>query len=109
MGETLIEAAVGPGAWDTLPAEVRDVFTNNGPAILAEIEGLNADLDDAALSAIEHPTLIVGAAESPEGLQRVAAKLASLLPNVEEARVEGDHLINPADPAVLRFVERYAA
>ena len=75
---------------------------------MAEVEGLNADLDEAALSAIEHPTLIVSAAESPEGLQRVAARLASLLPNVEEARVEGGHLIDPADPAVLRFVERFA-
>ena len=82
VGETLIEAAAGPGGWEALPAEARELFTANGPAILAEVEGLNADLDEAALSAIEHPTLIVSAAESPEGLQRVAARLASLLPNV---------------------------
>ena len=42
------------------------------------------------------------------GLQRVAARLASLLPNVEEARVAGGHLIDPAGPEVLHFVERFA-
>jgi pimeloyl-ACP methyl ester carboxylesterase len=108
VGETMIEAVVGPGAWQALPAEAREVFTANGPAILAEIEGLNADLDAAAISAIEQPTLLVGAADSPQPLQRIVARLAALLPNAEEARVEGDHLINPADPAVLRFVERFA-
>jgi pimeloyl-ACP methyl ester carboxylesterase len=108
VGETLIEAAVGPGGWETLPAEAQAVFADNGPAILAEIEGLNADLDDEALAAIQQPTLLVSAAESPEPLRRVAARLASLLPNVEEARVEGGHLIDPAGPAVVRFVERVA-
>ena len=108
VGETLIDAALGPGGWDALPAAARELFTANGPAILAEVEGLNADLDEDALSSIEHPTLLVSAAESPEPLRRVAARLASLLPNVEEARVEGGHLIDPADPAVLRFVERVA-
>jgi pimeloyl-ACP methyl ester carboxylesterase len=108
VGETLIEAALGLGGWKTLPAEARELFTANGPAILAEVEGLNADLDEEALSAIEQPTLLVSAAESPEPLRRVAARLVSLLPNVEEARVEGGHLIDPAGPGVLRFVERFA-
>ena len=108
VGQTLIEVALGPGGWEALPAEAREVFTANGPAILAELEGVNADLDEAALSAIEHQTLLVSAAGSPEPFRRVAAKLASLLPNVEEARVEGGHLIDPAGPEVLRFVERFA-
>jgi pimeloyl-ACP methyl ester carboxylesterase len=108
VGETLIEAALGPGGWEALPAEARELFTANGPAILAEVEGLNADLDEAALSAIEQPTLVVSATASPEPLRRVAARLASVLPNVEEARVEGGHLIDPAGPEVLRFVERFA-
>lgn len=108
VGETLIEAALGPGGWDALPADARELFTANGPAILAELEGLNADLDEAALSAIEQPTLVVSAAESPEPLRRVAARLAAVLPNVEAVRVEGGHLIDPAGPAVLRFVDRVA-
>jgi pimeloyl-ACP methyl ester carboxylesterase len=108
VAETLIEAAVGPGGWETLPSEARELFTANAPAIVAEMEGLNADLDEAALAAIEHPALLVSAAESPGVLRLVAARLASLLANVEEVRVGGGHLIDPADPAVLRFVERYA-
>ena len=108
VAETLIEAALGPGGWEALPAEARDLFTANAPAIVAEVEGLNADLDEAALSAIDQPALLVSAAESPEPLRRIAALLAALLPNVEEARVAGGHLIDPADPSVLRFVERFA-
>jgi pimeloyl-ACP methyl ester carboxylesterase len=108
VAETLIEAALGPSGWEALPAEARDLFTANAPAIVAEIEGLNADFDEAALSAIEHPTLLISAAESPEVLRRIAARLASLLPDVEEVRVGGGHLIDPADPVVLRFVERVA-
>jgi pimeloyl-ACP methyl ester carboxylesterase len=108
VARTLIEAAVGTGAWEALPTAVREVFTDNAPTILAEADGLNASLDDSALAAIPHPALLVSAAESPPVLRVVAARLASLLPNVEEARVEGGHLIDPADPAVLRFVERFA-
>ena len=108
VGRTMIEWALGAGAWETLPAAVQELFTANGPAIIAEVEGLNTELDDRALSTIEHPTLLVAAAESPEPLGAVNARLASLLPNAEEVRVEGGHLIDPADPAVLRFVERFA-
>jgi pimeloyl-ACP methyl ester carboxylesterase len=92
---------------EALLAEARGVHGQR-PAILAEVEGLNADLDEGALSAIEQPTLLVSAAGSPEPFRQVAAKLASLLPNVEEVRVKGGHLIDPAGPEVLRFVERFA-
>jgi pimeloyl-ACP methyl ester carboxylesterase len=109
VAKTLIEAAVGPGAWEALPSKARKVFTGNAPTILAEAEGLNASLDDAALAAIQHPALLVSAGESPEMLRRIAERLASLLSNVEEVRVGGGHLIDPADPAVLRFVARFAA
>jgi pimeloyl-ACP methyl ester carboxylesterase len=107
VGETLIEEAVGAGTWASLPAEVREMFTANGPAILAEIEGERADLDEAALAAISQPTLLVSSEESPEEFRRVTDRLAALLPNAEELRVAGGHIIDPAHPDILRFVERF--
>jgi pimeloyl-ACP methyl ester carboxylesterase len=109
VGETMIEGALGAGTWNALPAEVREMFTDNGPASLAEIEGGAGELDEQALSTIEQPTLLVSAADSPEAFRRVSDRLAALLPNAEEVRVEGGHVIDPAHPEVLRFVERYAA
>ena len=108
VGETMIEGALGAGSWNALPAEMREMFTDNGPAMLAEIEG-GGELDEPALSTIAQPVLLVSAADSAEAFRRVSDRLAALLPNAEELRVEGGHVIDPAHPAILRFVERYAA
>ena len=106
VGEAMIEGALGAGSWNEFPAEVREMFTDNGPAMLAEIEG-GGELDEGALSTIEQPVLLVSAADSDESFRRVNERLAALLPNAEEVRVEGGHVIDPAHPEVLRFVERY--
>ena len=108
VGETLFEEAVGAGTWPALPAEVREMFTANGPAILAEIEGERVDLDERALATIQQPTLLVSAEDSAEPFRRVSDRLAALLPNAEELHVEGGHVIDPAHPEILRFVERFA-
>ena len=84
------------------------MFTANGPAILAEIEGEQVDLDERALATIQQPTLLVSAEDSAEPFRRVSDRLAALLPNAEELQVEGGHVIDPAHPEVLRFVERFA-
>jgi esterase len=39
VGETLIRVVLGDGARDRLPAPVRQMFTDNGPAIVAELNG----------------------------------------------------------------------
>ena len=38
IGEALIGAALGEGAWSSLPDEVRRVFKHNGPAALADLD-----------------------------------------------------------------------
>jgi len=84
--------------------------------VLAEIRGDGLDLsekqpelDAGDLAQLRQPTLLVSAEDSPEVLRLVNTRLAQALPNSESALVTGGHLINPAHPAVLEFVRRFAA
>jgi pimeloyl-ACP methyl ester carboxylesterase len=71
--ETLIRAALGATAWESLPAAARELFTANGPAIVAEFNGGESDLDELALSMIEQPCFLVTAADSPRTHRRRSA------------------------------------
>jgi pimeloyl-ACP methyl ester carboxylesterase len=81
-------------------------MTHNGPAILAEVQGewwLQADA--AALATLDQPALLVAATDSPPELREPTEAMAALLPNARTALVSGGHLIDPAAPEVLAFVE----
>jgi pimeloyl-ACP methyl ester carboxylesterase len=106
VAEALISEVAGEDAWMSFPEEVRQTFAQNGPAILAELQGewwLQADA--AALATIDQPALLVAATDSPPALRESTEALAAALPNARTALVAGGHLIDPADPAVLAFVE----
>jgi len=104
VGAKLIREVLGDGAWEGFPAPVRQMFTDNGPAIVAEINGGSLQVDQSALASIDKPTLLVAAAHSPEVFRQVTDVMAAAMPNSRTFIVEGGHLINPADPAVLRFL-----
>jgi len=104
-GEVLIDEVFEPGAWGAIPDELRQVLTDNGPALLAELRGewwLQADA--AALAGLEQPVLLVTASDSRPELREPAEALAAALPNATLVRVGGGHLIDPAGPEVLDFV-----
>jgi esterase len=105
VGESFIRAVLGDAAWEGFPAPVKQMFADNGPAILAEVTGGRLGVDRAALASIDKPTLLVAAASSPEAFRQVTDAMATAIPNGRKFIVEGGHLINPADPAVLRFLE----
>ena len=106
VGETLIRAALGEGSWEALPAAARDLFTHNGPAIVAEFNGGESDLDESALATIDRPTLLVTAADSAEAFRRVAERVAAALRRCQQLEVPGGHMIDPAHPAIIAFIER---
>jgi hypothetical protein len=81
------------------------MFADNGPAILAEVTGGSLQVDRAALASIDKPTLLVAAASSPEAFRQATDAMATAMRNSRKYTVEGGHLINPADPAVLDFLE----
>lgn len=96
------------GAWEELPAAMRDVFTANGPALLAEIRG-GETTDNSRLAELDVPTLIVSSDDSPEALRRGTEGLERALPRARRARVAGGHAIDPAGPEVLAFVAEIVA
>lgn len=101
VGETVLREVFG--AWEELPEAYRKIFTENGPALLAEIRG-GERTDNALLSGLEVPMLVVAAEESPEPLRHGAEALQQALPKARRARVGGGHAIDPAGPDVLAFV-----
>ena len=104
VGEALVDAVFGVGAWATFPPELQRLFTGNGPAILAEVRGGGLEVDAAAVAAIEQPALVVAADASHAVFREAADALAAALPNARRAQVGGDHLVDPAGPEVLAFL-----
>ena len=104
VGEVMLRAILGDDGWAGLPAPVQQVFADNGPAIAAEERGGLLDVTAEQLGAIDSPTLIVAARDSPEAFAEVTKLVAAAIPSARVEWVEGGHLINPANPAVLAFV-----
>lgn len=106
VAKVFLTEVVGDEVWESFPQEMKDMFIGNGPSILAELRAPVLELRDDQLGEISQPTLIVSSEESPEVFRRVNGRLAAALPHAETTLVEGGHLINPAHPAVLAFVDR---
>jgi pimeloyl-ACP methyl ester carboxylesterase len=106
VGEALIDEVLGEGTWPVLPERLRDILTDNGPAILAELSGeWWLDADAAELAELKVPALLVAATDSRPELREPTEALAAVLPDAHLVRVAGGHLIDPASPEVLAFVD----
>jgi len=101
IGEAVLRDVFG--AWKELPEAYREIFTANGPALLAEIRG-GERTDNSLLDELQVPTLIVTAEDSPVPLQHGSEALERALPQARTARVPGGHAIDPAGSDVLAFV-----
>jgi esterase len=105
VGESVMREVFG--AWEELPDAWRDVFTRNGPALLAELRGgERTDVD--RFGALRVPALVVTAEDSPAPIRRASEALARALPHARSVAVGGGHAIDPAGPDVLRFVSELA-
>jgi pimeloyl-ACP methyl ester carboxylesterase len=107
VGETVLREVLG--AWEELPEVFREVFTANGPALLAEVRGEERLTDTAGLGGLRAPTLIVSAEDSPGPIQSGNAGLEGALRQARTVRVPGGHVIDPGGPAVLAFVAEVLA
>ena len=114
--EAVVVAALGPATWSALTDEARDAMDQAGDAVLAEARGSGLDLsadfllaDCDWVSEVTCPSLVVSAENSPDVLRRVNERLVELLPDARAALVKGGHLIDPAHPAVLGFLDASAA
>ena len=109
VGETLLRGVLGDEGWEGLPEPVRQVFTDNGPAIVAEERGGLLDVTVEQLATIRQPTLLVAARDSPPALADATALVGASIPSARVEWVDGGHLIDPAHPAVLAFVDEVLA
>ena len=105
VGETMLRGVLGDAGWEATPEPVRQVFTANGPAIVAEERGGLLDVSAEQLASIDRPTLLVGAKDSSPEFAEVTNLMAEAMPSARVEWVEGGHLINPAHPVVLDFVD----
>jgi esterase len=106
VNEALIEEVMGEGVWDSFPEEVRRVLAQNGPALLAELHYVDEPMPDAAaFAAIDVPSLLVAGSDSPPEQRDMTEKMAEVLPNARLVQVAGGHLVDPAGPKVLAFIE----
>ena len=104
--EALIDEVMGEGVWDSFPGEVKRILTQNGPALLAELHYVDQPMPDAAAFAtIEAPALLVAASDSPPQQRDMTERMAEMLPKARLVRVEGGHMVDPASPAVLDFIQ----
>jgi hypothetical protein len=101
----MLASVVGAEGWAGLPAEVQELFTANGPAIVAEHRGGLLDVSAEQLGTIAQPTLLVGGEDSQPEFREVIQLMDAAMPSARVAWVEGGHLIDPAHPAVLAFVD----
>ena len=90
--------------WDQYPDKLRAMFIANSPAVLAEARGAWLETSEAELAGLDVPTLLVAAASSPPAFRRGTERTAAVLPDARVAFIEGDHLIDPGTPEVLRFI-----
>ena len=88
---------------------MRAIFTVNGPAIVAEDRGGLLDVSAEQLGAVAQPTLLVAGQDSPPAFAEAMSIVAGAIPSARVEWVDGGHLINPAHPAVLAFVDEVLA
>jgi pimeloyl-ACP methyl ester carboxylesterase len=105
VGETMLRGVLGDDAWLGLPESVKETFAANGPAIVAEFRGGVLAVGAAELSRIVQPTLLVGGRDSEPAFVEVTNLMSDAMPRARVEWVDGGHLIDPAHPAVLRFVD----
>jgi esterase len=105
--EALVDEVIGDGVWDTFPEEIQRVLTDNGPALLAELNYVDEEMPNAAaFGTIEAQALLIAASESPPEQRDMTEKMAEVLPNARLVRIGGGHLVDPGGPEVLAFIEQ---
>jgi esterase len=106
---TLMREVLGDDGWASLPDEVKEILTANGPALVAELRGGYPTVTAAQLAAIDLPTMFVSAKDSVFDYTETAVAIVAGMPRARAELVEGGHAIDPAHPLVLDFVDAVLA
>jgi esterase len=109
VGEAMLRNVVGEAGWEGLPDPVKEIFTANGPAIVAEHRGGLLDVSAEQLGTIAQPTLLLGATGSGPAFAEATNLTAAAMPSARLEWIEGGHIINPAHTVVLGFIDEVLA
>ena len=109
VAESVFRSVLGDAGWEALPEPAKQLFAANGPAIVAEFRGGPLDVSAEQLGSIHQPTLLVAGEDSPPAFEDVTNLVAAAMPQAKVEWVAGGHLINPAHPAVIAFVDEVFA
>jgi esterase len=104
VAEVFLRRVLGDRVWESFKPDVRHVFIDNGPAIVAEFRGGVLEATEEDLATIGVPTLLVAGEASPPAFRRVTDRMASVIPDARATIVGGGHFIDPGLPQVLAFV-----
>jgi pimeloyl-ACP methyl ester carboxylesterase len=96
------EVALGPGAWDLLPVELRETSMNNAPTFVDDMGDPHwSDVDLPGLARLSLPTLLTQGDQSPRFFLEIIAELARVIGEAEVHTFAGaghaPHLTNPED------------
>lgn len=105
VARAVVHDVMGDGAWEELPESMREIFTANGPAIVAELSAGYPDVTVEQLAQVAQPTLLVAARGSRFDYAEVTSIAAAAMPSARVEWVDGGHMVDPADPVVRRFVD----
>jgi pimeloyl-ACP methyl ester carboxylesterase len=79
--ETII---FGPGAWEQIPPEIKEIVIFNAPTFLDEMRDAEAlSIDLTRLRGFPHPTLLTTGEQSPPFFAPIVDKVAQVLPRAE--------------------------
>ncbi len=90
----------GPGAWERVPATVRQTWRDNAPTLLGQVNEQRQPFTRADAESIRIPTLFVGGADTPGPLPGVLRALAAHVPDARTEMIQGArHFMFEDDPA----------
>jgi pimeloyl-ACP methyl ester carboxylesterase len=105
VAETVVRAVGDDAAWDGLPDAAKQALAANGAALVAEIRGGYPDVTVEQLRSLDVPTLLVGGEDSLLDYTEVIERTAAAIPSARVEWIPGGHLVDPAHPVVLRFLD----
>lgn len=102
--EAMFRAVLGDEQWESWPEDFKALVAANSPAVIAEVRGAPLPVSSADLAALHLPVLLVAGEDSLPEFRGINDRLASAFTEARTELVAGGHLIDPGEPAVLRFI-----
>lgn len=104
VAEAMLRSVIGDAAWEAFPDDLKAMFADNSPAVLAEARGAPLAVATTDLARLRIPALLVAGEDSLPAFRAINDRLAASIPGARTAVVGGGHLIDPGEPSVVRFV-----